>query len=349
MSGFSEKSFYLKEFRGRTLVIAGEQVEEDLPALVGVVEELVANSARVVVLSPANSLLRALAGANVLESQQPQLSAQVWRCLQHRSCVGLRVRLEDAFAVACRDAAQVLRAWKLVWIDAAGGLRRETGERLSFVHLAELQEWLRTREEFLSTRVGLLREIRGFLEAGIPAVNLCTAQGLAEELFTYAGSGTLFTCDDYVQVRALGVDDFDAAFDLIQRGVEEGYLAARKDAEVNEVLSNAFGAFVEGRHLAGIAALLRHAQAGAGEIVSLYTLTRFLGEGIGGHLMRFAAERAREIGLSFLFACTTSERVGLFFERHGFHPAAQKEMPPEKWMNYDPTRLRQVRCYKRLL
>ena len=56
------------------------------------------------------------------------------------------------------------------------------------------------------------------LEAGLPAVNICSAEGLAEELFTYAGSGTLFTRDRYMSVRRLGIDDFDAAHDLIHRG-----------------------------------------------------------------------------------------------------------------------------------
>ena len=52
-----------------------------------------------------------------------------------------------------------------------------------------------------------------------------------------------------------------------------------------------------------------------GEISSLYTLTRFLGEGVGGHLVSFALECAAELGFRYVFACTTSERVQTFFER----------------------------------
>jgi hypothetical protein len=47
-----------------------------------------------------------------------------------------------------------------------------------------------------------------------------------------------------VQVRHLGVDDFDAAQDLVRRGVAEGYLAPRSRDGVDEILAGGFGAFV---------------------------------------------------------------------------------------------------------
>ena len=143
-------------------------------------------------------------------------------------------------------------------------------------------------------------------------MNLCTAAGLDEELFSYAGSGTLFTVGRYVEVRPLGIDDFAAASDLVARGVAEGYLALRSEPEVDRVLANGFGAFVERSHLAGIGALVPHPESGTGEIASLYTLTRFLGEGIGGHLVAALCQVARERGYACVFACTTERaRRGL--------------------------------------
>jgi amino-acid N-acetyltransferase len=183
----------------------------------------------------------------------------------------------------------------------------------------------------------------------LPAVNLCSLDGLADELFTYAGSGTLFSRERYVAVRRLGIDDFDAADDLIARGVAEGYLAPRSTEEVERVLTNGFGAFVEGRHLAGIGSLLRWEEAGTAEIASLYTLTRFVGEGIGGHLVAFACERARELGCRSAIAVTTSDRVAAFFERNGFEAVGPEEIPAEKWHDYDPNRRDRARCLRRKL
>jgi amino-acid N-acetyltransferase len=231
---------------------------------------------------------------------------------------------------------------KLVWIDPEGGLRRSDGARVSFVELDELRSLVRAGEG--SERIALLREIERALDAGIAAVNVTTLEGLADELFTYAGSGTLFSRKRYVEVRTLGIDDYDPANDLIARGVAEGYLAPRTPEQVEAVLVNGFGAFVEGVHLAGIGALI--AQGEGGEIASLYTLTRYLGGGIGGHLIRFAVERAAQSGMRFVIACTTSERVVAFFEASGFREVGPDAIPEAKWKGYDPDRRNLLRCLR---
>ena len=127
----------------------------------------------------------------------------------------------------------------------------------------------------------------------------------------------------------------------------EGFLAPRSPEQIDGVLANGFGAFVEGRHLAGIGTLLDHPEAGAGEIAALYTLTRFLGEGVGGHLLRFALDKAAARGRAFVFACTTAERGVGFFERHGFERVASERIPAEKWRAYDAERQQRLHCLRR--
>jgi N-acetylglutamate synthase-like GNAT family acetyltransferase len=156
----------------------------------------------------------------------------------------------------------------------------------------------------------------------------------------------LFTRENYVVVRRVGLDDYDAAAHLIARGVAEGYLAPRPPEELERVLASAMGAFVEGAHLAGIGALIEHPAAAAAEIASLYTLTRFVGEGVGGHLVTAALERARDRGYAYVFACTTSERVVEFFVRNGFRRATDAEVPAAKWETYDPARRARVMCVR---
>ena len=200
-----------------------------------------------------------------------------------------------------------------------------------------------------TSRLRLWREVADMLDAGLPAINVCAPDGLADELFSYAGSGTLFTRERYVTVRPLGVDDFDAAHDLLRRGVEEGFLAPRDEAEVDALLAAGFGAFVEGRDLAGIGALLPSLDGKGAEIAGLYTLTRFLGEGVGFSLVAHAVAEARTRGLAYVFACTISEPVGAFFERNQFRPVHPGELPADKWAGYDPERRARVRCYRREL
>jgi N-acetylglutamate synthase-like GNAT family acetyltransferase len=346
-STFLEKDFYLREFRGRSLVIAAAATElRDPRPLVPVLDELTENGTRQVLVSTERAVLDPLVGGRILSAATPHLEATVWRGLRESPRAGVLIGGSLAFGPACRETAVRLRCSKLLWIDREGGLVRPGGDRLSFVHLEELRELLATPGAASARRAALLREIEAMLAAGLPAVNVCTLDGVAEELFTYAGAGTLFTRDRYVIVRPLGLDDLDAADDLISRGVDEGYLARRTLEAVDEVLAGGFGAFVEDRHLAGIGALLVDAPSRAGEVASLYTLTRFLGEGIGGHLLSYARGLARDQGLAYVFACTTSERVAAFFERNGLRRVSQGEVPASKWRGYDVERRARVICLR---
>ena len=346
---FSEKGFYLNEFRGRTIAIAGAAA--DLRAgepLESVLKELEANRTRALIFCVEPGALEALSVPKRVAAGAERLEACVWRAFAEAPRVGLVVESEPALASVCRETVLRLGITKLVWLEGKGGLVRADGSRESFVDLKALRERLRAgRGGETPAREALLHEIERALEAGVPAVNLCSARGLGDELFTYAGSGTLFTRQRYVSVRRLGLDDFDAANDLVVRGMAEGYLAPRSPEEVEQVLASGFGAFVEDRHLAGIGALLFHESSGAGEIASLYTLTRFLGEGVGAHLVRFALEQARERGCPYVFACTTSERVVGFFEREDFCRVSPDEVPPEKWRDYDPNRKARATCLRR--
>ena len=207
-------------------------------------------------LSTERSALEPLVGGHVLSMATPGSRARCGARCAARSGSGSWSRGSLAFAPACREATVRLGISKLVWIDRDGGIVRANGERVSFVHLDELREILAAGAPRNERRAALLREVEAMLVAGVPAVNVCTLEGLPDELFTYAGSGTLFTEQRYVVVRKLGLDDFDAASDLIARGTSEGYLAPRSQEQLDAVLASGFGAFVEGYHLAGIGALL---------------------------------------------------------------------------------------------
>ncbi len=347
-AGFSERQFYQQEFRGRTLAIALAQPGEADPALLApTLATLAEGGARAVVLAAERGRLEKAGAEPVLEASAPRLEGEVWRRLRERGRVGIAVGTGPAFAVAVRNLVGRLGLAKLVWIDAGGGLRRADGECASFLDIEDLRRLLAPDGPLRGDpRLPLWRQVEALLESGISAVNVCDLAGIDDELFTYAGSGTLFTRERYVSVRLLGVDDYDAAHDLLRRGLAEGYLAPRTPEQIDQVLASGFGAFVEDRHLAGIGALLVRPGGRVGEIASLYTLTRFLGEGVGAHLVAFAARRARALDLDAVVACTTSDRVGSFFERQGFRSADLAEMPSEKWRDYDPMRRDRVQCYR---
>ena len=275
----------------------------------------------------------------------------VWRTL--RVCplfVGL-VDDEALVDFAQRLAGRLL-VHKLVMVEALGGIASPTSGQLSFMDEAMLAAVLHAGEAEwagLAKRRKTLDAIQAALRGGIHSVNLCSLDGLARELYTYEGSGTLFTLEDYCRVERLGIDDFAEVERLMARGQREGYLKLRSSAETARVLLNGYGATIGAHHLAGVCALEIEPYAGerAGEIVGLYTITRFKGEGVGARLIARVLEDARGAELRYVFACTVEPRAQGFFERQGFRPVTPNDVPRAKWIGYDEERRVRLKVYRR--
>jgi amino-acid N-acetyltransferase len=256
----------------------------------------------------------------------------------------------SAFPGHALSLAAALRIPKLVLVDPPGGLATGTG-RLSFVDENVLDTVLRDGEaewSGLGDRRQLLVAIQEALDHGVEAVNLCSPAGIAEELFSYEGSGTLFTQGDYCRVGPLGLDDFAQAERLLDRGQREGVLKLRTPEEIADVLAGGFGAMISGRHLAGVAGLLvaPYVDDRAGEIVGLYTITRFKGEGIGERLVTACVAEADRRGLASVFACAVDARAQQFFERLGFVRVRPADVPAAKWVGYDARRRSRVAVFR---
>jgi N-acetylglutamate synthase-like GNAT family acetyltransferase len=342
---FSEKEFYLAEFRGRAmgLALAPGLTADAIASLEPVLADLADNGTQTVLIGSSARELEAVCNKALVDASDPRWVGALWHALRATDRVGLYANSPDGLAACARTAALRLRLAKLVWLDPRGGLERSGGGRLSYVDRGELEQTISSVPE----RAGLLSEIGAMLDGGLPSAAICEPESLASELFTYAGVGTFFTRERYIEVRSLGLDEFERAHDLIRRGVEEGFLVPRTDDQLEEVLTNAFGVFVERRYLAGIGALIPHPAARAGELGSLYTLTRFAGEGVGGHLVSHACQSALEQGFEYIYACTTQSRVVRFFGDHGFAVVPPDAIPAEKWSNYPPERRRDVICLRR--
>ncbi len=182
-------------------------------------------------------------------------------------------------------------------------------------------------------------------------MNLCGPTAVAEELFSYTGSGTLFTVNDYCRVRPLALDEFAQAERLLDRGQREGLLKFRTRGEMAQLLATAYGATICDRHLAGVAALLTapYAAERVGEIVGLYTITRFKGEGLGERLVDALLSDADRRGLVAVFATTIDDRAAQFFDRIGFTRVRPDAVPAAKWRRYDARRRTRVIVFRREL
>jgi N-acetylglutamate synthase-like GNAT family acetyltransferase len=379
---FLEKSFYLDEFHGKTLMFAiapGQADEAALGAFLTTARELMREEVRLVIVvgdevtaGKLEGRFRRLAtvslsepvvptgnegrGGSIVvemhpaETELPSLM-RLWSLLRAGPIAVPWTPALPWIAMAryaVRLAAR-LKVHKLVLIDPQGGVGEDRS--LSFLDASVLETLLGAGQAEwagLGHRRGLIQTILGGLLQGIPSINLCALNGVARELYTYEGAGTLFTLEDYCRVERLGIDDFREVERLLERGQREGFLKIRNREEIGELLFTGFGATIASGHLAGVGSLIweRYREENCGEVVALYTVSRFKGEGVGAKLLCRLLEEARERGLRSVFACTTEERAAQFFVRHGFHRVGIEDVPGAKWIDYERERLDRVKVLR---
>jgi len=367
---FDEKSFYLEEFYGKSLLFAlippgGERLGE-LDSLVRTLRELRRHQARCIVIVSANALARMMRrlgrlapraeppvfnpGAGLRSRPYPPDSAvaRIWRALSAGSIV---LAVADTnkpadFTVFAQELASRLRVFKLILLDRQGGLTGSGGERMSFVELGRIGRAV--RKERTARRRAELRAVARALRDGVGSVNLVSPREVYDELFSFIGTGTLFTERQYGFVRPVSIDDFEEVEALIVRGQCEGHLLARSREEIAQLLPSCFGYRVGDEHLAGVCSLLteRYHRERAGEITALYTLTRFAGEGVAFELIKRILNEARERPLRYVFACTAEERAAKFFTRLGFRRVGPRDIPPAKWRGYDRARMSRLEIFR---
>ena len=229
------------------------------------------------------------AALTVVVADAAQAPAAGRLCSMPRRLVDLAQRLAGAAARAQAGARPARGRHPLGRRDAA--LVHGRRPMLTTVLQPGQAEWAG-----LATRRETLDAVRAALRGGVRAVNLCSLDGLARELYTYEGSGTLFTLRGLLPHRA-------ARHRRLRRG------RAPHRARPARGLSQAAHADRGRAHppqrlrrrdrLAPLRRRLRPrdrrriAPDRVGEIVGLYTITRFKGEGVGGRLLARVVDEAR--------------------------------------------------------
>ncbi len=148
--GFSEREFYLREFRGRTMAIAVE-APEAAPALIPVLETLAAGECRVVLLARRHDAFDKLVDGRWLAQGTPRLEAEVWRRLRAAPLLGVAIQ-HEGFLDPVRELAVRLGVFKLVLVDPEGGLPAPGPGRCSTVDGPALRALLASgRDELAAT------------------------------------------------------------------------------------------------------------------------------------------------------------------------------------------------------
>ncbi|MGH7948257.1 MAG: hypothetical protein ACREQF_03425, partial [Candidatus Binataceae bacterium] len=304
----SEKSFYLEEFYGKSLLFAlvppgGERLTE-LDSLVRTLRELRRNQSRCIVIVSPHGMPKLLRRMGRLAPPSPppvfnpavglrsrpyppdSAVAQIWDRLRAGSIVVASTSTDDPedLTVFARELASRLRIFKLIFLDRHGGLAGHDGARLAFVEMKRIARVMRRVRSRL--RRAIVRAAEHALKDGVGSVNLVAPRDVYDELFSFLGAGTLFTEMQYGWVRPISIDDFEEVEALIVRAQREGFLLERSTDQIARLLPSCFGYRISDEHLAGICSLLTdpYHRERAGELTALYTLTRFQGEGVAAEL-----------------------------------------------------------------
>jgi N-acetylglutamate synthase-like GNAT family acetyltransferase len=360
---FTEKSFYLEEFYGKSLLFAlvppsGERLSE-LDSLNRTLRELRRNQTRSIVIASTRALPRLIVRLGRLSPRHQPLRfnpatgqrsrpyppdsaiSALWQALESGPVVAAEVDADYSrdFVVFAQQLASRLGVFKLLLLDRGGGLVDRGGSRHSFVQIGRMRSIV--KETGSAHRQGLVRAAYRAVGAGVASVSLVSPRAVYEELFSFTGSGTIFTEGGYGNVRQIGIDDFEEVEALIMRAQNEGFLLSRSKAEIAGLLPSCFGYRIGDEHLAGVVSLLtepyRHDRAG--EITALYTLTRFQGEGVAAELLNGVVGEAYTRRLRYVFACTTEQRAANLFEHLGFRRVDRHAVSPAKWRGYDEKRI----------
>lgn len=273
----------------------------------------------------------------------PLTMAELWLTVSDRPVVTVSTAAHHRAVVAARVAAG-LRALKLVITDDHGGWGRPPR---SFADVLTHAEAYRAQ---LADRQGggVVEAIEVALAGGVTSVNLCKPGDLDRELFTFDGTGTLFTSGGYVALTSLGIADLAAVEELVEAGTADGVLRPRSRLEIAHLATHGLGAKVVGSgHLAGVVGLVTEPYRAerVGEVAALYTVSRFSGSGAGGLLVEGLIERARVLGLRSLFAVTVAQPAADLFVRKGFEAVPPTRLPAAKWDGYDRSRLAEVQAF----
>lgn len=373
---FSERAFFLKAFQGIYLTFVLSQSSDTDPSALAIFQQVLqevmtkpwesnGESGKVLILFQESSAMVARLEPLFL-SLAPYLSrlsvtdphsvpAVLWQPAKRHGrpplvAMGIAAQTLQHFEEKVVTFGLLLRMSRLLWVDGEGGITDANEQIVGFFNSARLADMV--REERCS-RSQLLTKFQTLLAGGVKAISLCRLAELDQELFTYQGMGSFFSRHPYCRVRRLGLDDFEHTAAIIRKGEQEGFLLPRPEEAIASVLVGSYGAFILEDRLAGICALKTtpYQTDQAGEIVSLYTLNRFQGVGVGGQLLSYVVHDAKRQGLKMLFACTRHERVAAFFlrctfgrQRARFCRVSADMVPEKKWQAYDLTRKKQIIC-----
>ena len=148
---------------------------------------------------------------------------------------------------------------------------------------------------------------------------------LMDELFSNEGVGVMVYADDYLSIRPIGPDDISELLAMVGRSMRDAHLVPRSYEEIETSLDDFQVLTIDG-NVVGCVALHPSSDPHCAEVACLYVKQNHGGLGYGHLLVEAAEERARKLGIPWVFALST-RAVDYFTENLGYEACPLEEIP----------------------
>jgi len=249
--------------------------------------------------------------------------------------VGNSYRLNsDAVAV---EVAKALRAIKLIYLTTEGGVRGPKGDVIRQMTVQEAEGFLKKQRGNLPREAvtKLDHAIRAGKE-GVERIHIIDGgeqEGLLGEVFSNEGIGTLVYANEYQSIRPAQKKDVRAVFSLIQQGVKADELIKRTRADLEKQIGDFF-VFEVDRNPVACAAMHQYPDQGKAELASVFVDDRYANQGIGGKLISYIENQARNKKFAEVF-CLSTQAVNYFVQKAGYRLGTPDDLPPLRRERYE--------------
>lgn len=244
----------------------------------------------------------------------------------------------QAFNLSFEDVAaataSAMKADKLIFLTPFPGLQDKSGDLVTELSIAQLQDYLQLYPDLPSNMRNFLNTSIRAVRSGVSRTHFlpCNRDGaLLEELFTHDGVGMMLAASDIENLREATQDDVGGILQLTLPLEAEGVLAARGQDVIERDIAR-FSVIEHDKVLFGCAALFPFPN-GVGELACLVVDPNSQGSGDGERLLKRIEARAKREGINTLFVLTT--RTEHWFLKRGFVRATVDDLPDERKQIYN--------------
>ena len=239
----------------------------------------------------------------------------------------------DTVAVA---VAEALKASKLIYLTIHDGIQVH-GLLIRQMLVADLESVLALQQaDIPPEQLSKARHAVAACKAGVPRVHIINGrvdEGLLAEVFSNEGIGTLIYANEYQQIRRAMKKDIRAILVLTKSAVDSTELVKRTRATIEKQLTDYY-LFEIDRNPVACVALHQFPDHKKAELACLYVSPSHENQGIGCKLIQFVEAKARELGLSELYALST-QAFTYFQSKGGFVEGTSEDLPPARREKYE--------------